>query len=100
MTLSYTVTCGKRGPSNGGAVLLGDDDSPFPKAHTTTTKYLEGSRACPGPTSHSLSVWKPVNHVGYTMALLLSAFSDPYVLYARRASGRVAPLCSASAPSS
>ena len=44
-TLSYGVTTGKRGPSNGGAVLLGEDDSPLPNMLTDTMNQREGSSA-------------------------------------------------------
>ena len=54
-TLSAAVTCGKRGPLYGSGVLLGEDDSPLPNMLGMTMKYLAGSSAMPGPTSHSFS---------------------------------------------
>ena len=44
-TLSWRVTAGKRGPSKGGGVLLGEDDRPLPNMLTDTMKYRDGSRA-------------------------------------------------------
>ena len=61
-------------------MLLGDVDSPLPSMFGTMMKYLAGSRAMPSPISHSLSQWRPEYHVGYTIALDLSALSSPKVL--------------------
>ena len=44
-TLSWRVTAGKRGPSKGGAVLLGDDERPLPNMLIETMKWREGSSA-------------------------------------------------------
>ena len=63
-------------------MLLGDDDSEFPKALTTMIKYFSGFKALSVPINHSLSVWNPVYQVGYKIALLLSEFRVPNVLYA------------------
>ena len=42
-------TLGKRGPSNGGGVLLGELDSPFPSMLIATMKYFWGLSARCGP---------------------------------------------------
>ena len=48
-TLSYCVTFGKRGPSNGAGVLDGDEDNPLPIMFRHMMKYFSGSSAMPGP---------------------------------------------------
>jgi hypothetical protein len=94
------VTCGNRAASYGGGVLDGELDSPLPSMFGTMMKYLAGSSAIPSPISHSLSQWRPEYQVGYTIALLLSAFNSPYVLYASLASRSVAPCCKVTSPRS
>ena len=44
-TLSWRVTAGKRGPSNGGAVLLGEDERPLPNMLIDTMNQRSGSSA-------------------------------------------------------
>ena len=44
-TLSWRVTSGNRGPSKGGAVLLGEDDRPLPNMLIETMNQREGSSA-------------------------------------------------------
>ena len=63
-TWSYTVMCGKRARSYGGGVLLGEVDRPLPSMFGTMMKYSSGSRAMPGPMSHSLSQCRPEYQVG------------------------------------
>jgi len=63
-------------------MLLGDDDCEFPKGHTMMMKYFSGLRALSVPINHSLSEMNPVYQVGYKIALLLSEFRVPNVLYA------------------
>jgi hypothetical protein len=84
----------------GGGVFDGEDESPLPSMFGTMMKYLAGSKAMPSPISHSLSQWRPEYQVGYTIALVLSAFSAPYVLYTSLASRSVAPCCNVTSPRS
>ena len=44
---------GKRGPSNGFGVLLGDDEKPLANISVATMKYVAGSSARPGPIRKS-----------------------------------------------
>ena len=44
-TLSKRVTVGKRGPSQGGGVLLGEDERPLPNMLTETMNQRAGSSA-------------------------------------------------------
>ena len=64
VTLSRTAMSGKRARSNGGGVLLGDEDRPLPSMFGTMMKYRAGSSAMPSPISHSFSQWRPEYQVG------------------------------------
>ena len=44
---------GKRGPSNGAGVLLGDEEKPLANISVATMKYFAGSSARPGPIRKS-----------------------------------------------
>ena len=78
-TLSRIVTTGKRGPSQGGAALLGEDDSPLPMRFRTTMKYLRGSSAMFSPTRYWQSPWRAPKWVNTRTALDPSPSSAPRV---------------------
>src|SRR5690242_8054074 len=52
------VILGKAARSNGGGILLGDDDRPFPNILGTTMNHRAGSSARPTP-SHGLCINMP-----------------------------------------
>jgi hypothetical protein len=54
-TVSRMVVTGNRGPSNGGGVLLGEDETPLPSSSVAITKNSAGSSARPSPMRKSLS---------------------------------------------
>ena len=58
--LSQSVILGKRGPSCGDKLLLGDDESPFPNILIETIKYLFGLMALSGPKKPSFRLCVPV----------------------------------------
>ena len=66
--------------SNGGGVLLGEDETAAPKWFGITMKHFAGSSARPGPVSqNATSAGCAVNQVGETTTLSLASFSSPSV---------------------
>jgi hypothetical protein len=75
--LSWIVIRGNRGPSNGAAVLLGDEEAEFESIFTTITKWSDRSNMSEGTKRSLASSWVAEYDVKTKIALFFFAFKAP-----------------------